>query len=298
MAVKKKSAAKKAAPKKSTAKKSTAKKTVKKSAVKKAVKKSPAKKTAAKKKTVKKSTVKKTAAKKTTAKKKVAKKTTAKKKSVKKSAARKSSASQVVIPPVPSVGSSNGSSRVNVSTTPAAATPRPAAKGSSTSKPAAKSPNSSKILFAVLLGILLIGALVISGSDKDGDDAPAPVPAVTETPEASAAPEETMEATEPAEPAATTGEAPSRFIGNWKDSSKSVMVITWKAPMGDVTGYKVETRSNLGEWKVVSEVSATTYSAEFAKGATDGSTSFRVSAVYADGTLGVATPFGFAGQFE
>ena len=289
MAVKKKSAAKKAAPKKSTAKKSTAKK----SAVKKAVKKSPAKKTAAKKKSVKKSAVKKT-----TAKKKVAKKTTAKKKAVKKSAARKSSASQVVIPPVPSVGSSNGSSRVNVSTTPAAATPRPAAKGSSTSKPAAKSQGSTKVLFAVLVGILLIGAFVISGSDKDGDDAPAPVPAVTETPEASAAPEETMEATEPAEPAATTGEAPSRFIGNWKDSSKSVMVITWKAPMGDVTGYKVETRSNLGEWKVVSEVSATTYSAEFAKGATDGSTSFRVSAVYADGTLGVATPFGFAGQFE
>ena len=187
---------------------------------------------------------------------------------------------------------------MNVSTTPAAATPRPAAKGSSTSKPAAKSQGSTKVLFAVLVGILLIGAFVISGSDKDGDDAPAPVPAVTETPEASAAPEETMEATEPAEPAATTGEAPSRFIGNWKDSSKSVMVITWKAPMGDVTGYKVETRSNLGEWKVVSEVSATTYSAEFAKGATDGSTSFRVSAVYADGTLGVATPFGFAGQFE
>jgi hypothetical protein len=286
VAVKKKSAVKKAAPKKSTAKKS---------AVKKAVKKSPAKKTAAKKKVVKKSAVKKTAAKKTTAKKKVAKKTTVKKKAVKKSAARKSSASQVVIPPVPSIGSS---SRVNVSTTPAAATPRPAAKGSSTSKPAAKSQGSTKVLFAVLVGILLIGAFVISGSDKDGDDASAPVPAVTETPEASAAPEETMEATEPAEPAATTGEAPSRFIGNWKDSSKSVMVITWKAPMGDVTGYKVETRSNLGEWKVVSEVSATTYSAEFAKGATDGSTSFRVSAVYADGTLGVATPFGFAGQFE
>ena len=289
MAVKKKSAAKKAAPKKSTAKKS---------AVKKAVKKSPAKKTAAKKKTVKKSAVKKTAAKKKVVKKSAAKKTTAKKKSVKKSAARKSSASQVVIPPVPSVGSSNGSSRVNVSTTPAAATPRPASKAPSTSKPAAKSQGSTKVLFAVLVGILLIGAFVISGSDKDGDDAPAPVPAVTETPEASAAPEETMEATEPAEPAATTGEAPSRFIGNWKDSSKSVMVITWKAPMGDVTGYKVETRSNLGEWKVVSEVSATTYSAEFAKGATDGSTSFRVSAVYADGTLGVATPFGFAGQFE
>ena len=293
MAVKKKSAAKKAAPKKSTAKKTAAKK----SAVKKAVKKSPAKKTAAKKKSAVKKTAAKKVVKKSAVKKTTAKKASAKKKAVKKSAARKSSASQVVIPPVPSIGSS---SRVNVSTTPAAATPRPATSkpAAGGSKPAAKSQNSSKALFAVLVGILLIGAFVISGSDKDGDDAPAPVPAVTETPEASAAPEETMEATESAAPAATTGEAPSRFIGNWKDATKSVMVLTWKAPAGDVTGYKVETRSNLGEWKVVSEVSATTYSAEFAKGATDGSTSFRVSAVYADGTLGVATPFGFAGQFE
>jgi hypothetical protein len=281
VAVKKKSAAKKAAPKKSTAKKSTAKK----SAVKKAAKKSPAKKTAAKKKSAVKKTTAKKAVKKTTA-----KKATTKKKTVKKSAARKSASSQVVIPPVPSIGSSS-SSRVNVSTTPAPATPRPAAGGS---KPAAKNPNSSKVLFAVLVGILVIGAFVISGSDKDGDDAPAPVPAVSET----AAPEETMEATESATPAATTGEAPSRFIGNWKDTSETVMVLTWKAPMGDIKGYKIETRSNYGEWKVVSEVSATTFSAEFAKGSADGSTSFRVSAVYADGTLGVATPFGFAGQFE
>jgi hypothetical protein len=76
------------------------------------------------------------------------------------------------------------------------------------------------------------------------------------------------------------------------------MVITWKAPAGDVKGYKVETRSNQGAWNVVSEVSATTYAAEFAKKSEDGSTSFRVTAVYADGSLGVAKAFGFAGQFE
>ena len=105
-------------------------------------------------------------------------------------------------------------------------------------------------------------------------------------------------ATAEAAPAATTGEAPTRFIGNWKDASKSVMVISWKAPAAEVKGYKVETRSNPGDWKVVSEVSATTLSAEFAKTSTDGSTSFRVSAVYADGSVGVATAFGFAGQFE
>ena len=289
MAVKKKSAAKKAAPKKSTAKKSAAKK-------------SPAKKSAAKKSAPKRA-VKKAVVKKKTAK-KVAKKSTAKK-TVKKSAARKKIASQVVIPPVPSIGGS----RVNVSTTPSPAAPRTSAasaKPAAASKPetGASSKSSAKVLFAVLLGILLVGAIVITNSSKDSDDmtpvateSEAPVATESEAPEVteSEAPEETPAVTEPAN---TTGEAPSRFIGNWKDSSKSVMVITWRAPAGEVTGYSVETRANLGEWKVVSEVSATTTAAEFAKTATEGSTSFRVSAVYPDGSLGVATPFGFAGQFE
>jgi len=284
VAVKKKSAAKKAAPKKSTAKKSAAKK-------------SPAKKSAAKKSAPKRA-VKKAVVKKKTAK-KVAKKSTAKK-TVKKSAARKKIASQVVIPPVPSVGGS----RVNVSTTPSPAAPRTSAasaKPAAASKPATggSSKSSAKVLFAVLLGILLVGAIVITNSSKDNDDMTPETPAATESaaPEEteSAAPEETPAVTEPTN---TTGEAPSRFIGNWKDSSKSVMVITWKAPAGEVKGYSVETRANLGEWKVVSEVSATTTAAEFAKTATEGSTSFRVSAVYPDGSLGVATPFGFAGQFE
>jgi hypothetical protein len=286
VAVKKKSAAKKAAPKKSTAKKSAAKKSpAKKSAAKKSAPKRAVKKAVVKKKTAKK-VVKKSTAKKSTA-----------KKTVKKSAARKKIASQVVIPPVPSVGGS----RVNVSTTPSPAAPRTSAAGAkpaAASKPATggSSKSSSKALFAVLLGILLVGAIVITNSSKDSDDM-TPVATESEAPEVteSAAPEETPVTTEPAN---TTGEAPSRFIGNWKDSSKSVMVITWRAPAGEVKGYSVETRANLGEWKVVSEVSATTTSAEFAKTATEGSTSFRVSAVYPDGSLGVATPFGFAGQFE
>ena len=293
MAVKKKSAAKKAAPKKSTAKKTAKKSPAKKSAAKKSAPKRAVKKAVVKKKTAKK------VAKKSTAKKSTAKKSTAKK-TVKKSAARKKIASQVVIPPVPLVGGS----RVNVSTTPSPAAPRTSAasaKPATAPKPAtsASSKSSSKALFAVLLGILLVGAIVITNSNKDSDEMAPEVPAAMESaaPEAteSAAPEETPAMTEPAN---TTGEAPSRFIGNWKDSSKSVMVITWKAPAGDVTGYKVETRSNQGAWNVVSEVSATTYAAEFAKKSEDGSTSFRVSAVYADGSLGVAKAFGFAGQFE
>jgi len=285
VAVKKKTAAKKAAPKKSATKKVAKKATAKKSPAKKTTaKKSVAKKTA--KKAVKKSVAKKAVAKKKTTKK------AAPKKAVKKSAAKKSTASKVVVPPVPATGSA----RVNVSTTPAA--PKPAAKTSAPSA-APRQGSSSKTLLAVLVGVVLLGAIVISNSKSENDDA---APAVEPSIEASAEPmaTESAAAETPAatDAAATTGEAPSRFIGNWKDSSKSVMVITWKAPAGDVKGYKVETRSNQGAWNVVSEVSGTTYAAEFAKKSEDGSTSFRVSAVYADGSLGVAKAFGFAGQFE
>ena len=279
MAVKKKTAAKKAAPKK-VAKKSTAKK---------AVKKSPAKKTSAKKSVAKK-TAKKSVTKKAVAKKKTTKKT-AVKKAVKKSPAKKSAASKLVIPPVPATGSA----RVNVSTTPVA--PRPAARPAAPSA-APRQGSSSKTLLAVLLGVVLLGAIVISNSNKGNDDAaPAVDPSISASAEPMASESPATEAT-PAATDAASGEAPSRFIGNWKDGSKSVMVITWKAPAGDVKGYKVETRSNQGAWNVVSEVSATTLSAEFAKASADGSTSFRVSAVYADGSVGVAKAFGFAGQFE
>ncbi len=95
-------------------------------------------------------------------------------------------------------------------------------------------------------------------------------------------------------------EAPGRFIGNWKDSSKSVMVITWKAPAATagLTGYKFEVRSNMGEWKETGVLPADQLSIEFTKGSTDGSTSFRVSSVYSDGQIATAKAFGFAGQFE
>jgi hypothetical protein len=146
------------------------------------------------------------------------------------------------------------------------------------------------------VGVVALGAIVISnGNKKDDAAAPAPTESASAMPTDSATPDASATA---AATDAATGEAPSRFIGNWKDSSKSTMVITWKAPAGDVKGYKVETRSNMGAWTVVSEVSATTLSAEFAKKSEDGSTSFRVTAVYADGSVGVAKAFGFAGQFE
>ena len=285
MAVKKKAATKKVAKKK-VAKKAPAKKAPakKKSAAKKVAKKAPAKKKAAAKKVAKKAP-----AKKKVATKKVAKKAPAKKKSaVKKS----TSASKIVIPPVPLVGA-KGASRVNVSTTPAPAKPAAAAKPSAAPKPG----TSPRVLIAAIIGIALLAIIVISRPASTTDDA---APVATE----SAAPEMTEEATpEASEPATTEPvaavEAPGRFIGNWKDAEKSVMVITWKAPAATagLTGYKFETRSGMGEWKESGVLPATQLSIEFTKGSADGSTSFRVSSVYSDGQIATAKAFGFSGQF-
>jgi hypothetical protein len=278
VAVKKKAAAKKVAKKKVT-KKAPAKKAV--------AKKSPAKKKSAAKKVAKKAPAKKKAAAKKVAK-KVAKKAPAKKKTAaKKTAKKSSSASKIVIPPVP-LGGAKSSTRVNVSTTPAPvkpAAPKPSA--------APKQGTSPRVLIAAIIGIALLAIVVISRPASDTDSAaPAATPSATE----SAAPEMSEE---PTPEAVAAVEAPGRFIGNWKDSTNSVMVITWKAPAATagLTGYKFETRSGMGEWKEAGTFPATQLSVELTKGSADGSTSFRVSSVYSDGQIATAKAFGFAGQF-
>ncbi len=302
-------------------KKSTAKKPVKK-VIKKAVKKAPAKKVAKKsvakkataKKVIKKSATKKAAAKKVTAK-KVAKKAPAKKvvkKVIKKSVAKKVAkkvtkkapakkvVSTLVVPPVPLSGS-NRTERANVATVPAAKPVTPIAPNPvSTPKQGA----SSRVLVAAIIGIVILALIVIMKPGKDDDDdkgaAPQiPVASQSATPTESAAPTAEATAETTMAPVATV-EAPSRFIGNWKDSARTIMSLTWRAPVATdgLTGYKVEVRSNSGEWKVVSELPATTLSFELTKTSPDGSTSFRVSSVYSDGQSAEAKAFGFAGQFE
>ena len=280
MAVKKKSAAKKAPAKKKAV-----------------AKKAPAKKKAAAKKVAKK-VAKKAPAKKKAAAKKVAKKAPARKKSaVKKSA----SSSSFVVPPVP-VGGVKRPSAVNVSTTPIAKS-APVAAAKPSAKP--KQSTSPRVLIAAMIGIAVLAIIVISRPASDTAEV-APVASATATATESAAPEMSEAATPEATQPATGGEevsaveAPGRFIGNWKDSSKSVMVITWKAPAATagLTGYKFEVRSGMGEWTEAGVLPADQLSIEFTKGSTDGSTSFRVSSMYSDGQMATAKAFGFAGQFE
>jgi len=288
VAVKKKAATKKVAKKRVVKKAPAKKKTAAKKITKKVAKKAPARKKAAAKRVVKKAPARKKAA----AKKAPAKKKTAAKKVAKKAPARKKTAAKkIVIPQVP-LGGAKSASRVNVSTTPAPAKSVPA-------KPSAapKQGTSPRVLIAAIIGIALLAIVVISRPASDSDTA-APVATESAAPEMTE--EATPEATEPAttEPVAAV-EAPGRFIGNWKDAEKSVMVITWKAPAATagLTGYKFEVRSGMGEWTESGMLPATQLSIEFTKGSAYGSTSFRVSSVYSDGQMATAKAFGFAGQF-
>ncbi|KGA14678.1 hypothetical protein GM50_19180 [freshwater metagenome] len=273
VAVKKKPAVKKAAVKKSAAKKSAAKKsTVKKTVAKKTVKKSAVKKSASKK-TVKKPAVKKSAAKKT----------------IKKSATKKraTSAASVVIPPVPS-SSSLGAGRVDVSSTPKVASQSAPVKPS-TSASAPKQGASGKVLAAIIVGIILLAVVVVTRPDSGSEDA-MPTPVASESAMPTAEP-----SAEPTSAPVTSVEAPVAK-GDWKDSSQSVMVISWKelSATDGLTGFRVEISSNSSKnWTSFAEVSSTESSVELSKTSEDGSTSIRVVALYSDGQEVIGNEFGF-----
>lgn len=273
MAVKKKSAAKKKVAKKAPARKAVAKKS--------AAKKSVAKKKTTAKRAVKKSVAKKTAKKapaKKAAAKKVAKKKTAAKRPVKKSA-KKTAAPRVTV----------------TSSRPVAAPVAAPVKAVAPAKPTAapKQGASGRVVFAVVVGIVLLAMIVWSKSGTDTDDGAAPTPSMSQSVEASesATPEETTAAV-------GTIEAPSKFVAL---KSADGLNLRWVAPMATegLTGYNVEIRANgTGDWTTIATVPADQLTQAVTKSGDAGWTQFRVSSVYSDGQTAPATVFGIPGEFK
>jgi hypothetical protein len=272
VAVKKKSAAKKKVAKKAPARKAVAKKS--------AAKKSVAKKKTTAKRAVKKSVAKKTAKKapaKKAAAKKVAKKTAAKR-PVKKSA-KKAAAPRVTV----------------TSSRPVAAPVAAPIKAVAPAKPTAapKQGASGRVVFAVVVGIVLLAMIVWSKSGTDTDDGAAPAPSMSQSVEASesATPEETSAAV-------GTIEAPSKFVAL---KSADGLNLRWVAPMATdgLTGYNVEIRANgTGDWTTIATVPADQLTQAVTKSGDAGWTQFRVSSVYSDGQTAPAKVFGIPGEFK
>ena len=272
VAVKKKSAAKKKVAKKAPARKAVAKK-------------SAAKKSVAKKKTTAKRAVKKSVAKKT-AKKAPAKKAAAKKVAKKKTAAKR---------PVKKSAKKAAAPRVTVTSSRPVAAPVAPVKAVAPAKPTAapKQGASGRVVFAVVVGIVLLAMIVWSKSGTDTDDGAAPAPSMSQSVEASesATPEETSAAV-------GTIEAPSKFVAL---KSADGLNLRWVAPMATdgLTGYNVEIRANgTGDWTTIATVPADQLTQAVTKSGDAGWTQFRVSSVYSDGQTAPATVFGIPGEFK
>ena len=269
-----------------------------------AAKKSTAKKSAkkvAKKSTTRKAVVKKSTAKKSVAKKSVAKKSAAKpRKATVRKATKKSTAqrSTITVPPVP-VGGARPASRANVTTAPAKPATAPAPQ-----RPVAprKSGGSSRVVLLLTVAIVILGLIVWSKSSTTSDTASTPTatetPAASESPTAEPTSEPTPEPTKTMSSAVSSGAAPERFIGNFRNGGETLL-LTWRAPADatGITGYNVEVRPANGEWASVEVVGADVFKYELQKSSSDSWSQFRVSAVYPDGQS-PAKIFGFAGQWS
>lgn len=289
--VAKKAAPKKAAPrkatpaKKATAKKTTAKKaTAKKSAVKKTTKKATVKKSAVKKAAVKKSAVKKAAVK------RAASRTAAKK-----------TVETFVIPEAPIAASR--SARVEIVSTPAPAivtSPAPLpplASAGLVPAPEKKPGASGRVIFAVVVGIILLGLIVWAkghNSNSDGKASPSPTATASATPTDSASPTPSASDTSAI---ITAHEAPQSVVAHYTPTGATIF---WKAPtaVDGLSGYNVEISVSNGPWKLISTVPAAQLSLDVKKESAAGWTSFKVASVYSDSETVAAKAFGLPGTYS
>jgi hypothetical protein len=275
------------AVKKATVKKIVAKKT--------ANKKSTSKIAPAKTRTVaKKSISKKTAAKKPAIKKAPAKKA-ARRKSVAKKGPTKSAAKPVdkfVVPPVP-VSSLSRAPRVEVNTVPLPVSmPFPPL----VPVPPKKTGASGRVVFAVVVGIVLLSLIVWSRAHNRNTDEGAkalPTPSATFTPTASATPTPSASPT----PNITAHTAPQGVVAQYTTPGATIF---WKAPtaIDGLTGYNVEISRSNGPWKLISTLPSTQTSLNVVKSNANGWTSFRVSSVYSDSQITSAKAFGLPGTYS
>jgi hypothetical protein len=246
--------------------KKVAKKAAKKAPAKKAAKKAPAKKVAKKasaKKVAKKAPAKKAAVK------KAAKKAPAKKVAAKKAPAKKVAAPAVAV----------------TSAAPAAAPV--AAKPVAT--PAKKQGGSNRVVLAVVIGILALGAIVLS---KGSSSSSTPTPNESATPSASAS----ASATESTAAVATTA-APLGIVAHYTADGATIFWNATTAADG-LKGYSVEISSNGGAFSELATVGTDVTKYDITKSDTTGWMSFKISAVYNDGQKAEGKVFGLPGQYK
>ena len=256
------------------AKKKSAKRPVKKAAAKRPVKKVVRKSAKAAKRPAKKAPAKKAPAKKSSAKKSTAKRAVAKK-------TAKVDASKIVIPPVPSRGTTTVTS-APAATKPTAAPAAPAKK------------NSNGVLFLVIAGVALLAIFALTNSSNKDDAAQTPTASESMSEEPTAEPSESASE----ETTLTNYEAPMSFVAI--RNSTGGVTLRWKAPTATegLTGYAISVSYNAVDFTEVATVAADQLNFDIALAGDEGGTQFLLQSVYSDGTKVDAKKFSLKGKYQ
>lgn len=257
------------------AKKKAAKRPIKKAAAKRPAKAAAKKSAKATKRPAKKAPVKKVSPKKSPAKKSSPKRAVAKRTSTKVDAAK------IVIPPVPTRGSTT------VTSAPAPSKPTPAP-----SAPAKK--NSNGVLFLVIAGVVLLAIFALSNSSNNDDAAPTPTASESISEEPTAEPSESASEEE----TLANYEAPMSFVAI--RNSTGGVTLRWKAPTATegLTGYAISVSYNAVDFTEVATVAADQLNFDIALAGDEGGTQFLLQSVYSDGTKVDAKKFSLKGKYQ
>lgn len=242
---------------------------------KKAAKKAPAKKAAKKvvrksaaKKVAKKAPVKKSAKK---AAKKAAKKVA--KKVAKKAPAKKATATKTI-------------GVTSTIVTPKVTETKPVPKAAVADT---KQGGSSRVVLVVAIGLLALGAIALTNGSSSNNEA---TPSESATPTASATPSESESTA-----TVTTTAAPLGIVAHYTADGATIFWNATTAADG-LKGYSVEFRANGTTWNEVATVGTDVTKYDITKTDTTGWTSFKISAVYADGQKAEGKVFGLPGQYK
>lgn len=166
--------------------------------------------------------------------------------------------------------------------------------------PAKKQGPSGRVVFAVVVGILLLGLIVWARTNNSNSKEvanPSPTPTATATASTSATPTPTPTPLATATAVIAAHEAPQGVVAHYTAPGATIF---WKAPsaVDGLTGYNIEISISNGPWKLISTVPATQTSLDIVKVNATGWTSFRVSSVYADSQITSAKAFGLPGTYS
>ena len=161
----------------------------------------------------------------------------------------------------------------------------------------------------VIAGVALLAVAVISRNHSNSTSSVKPASAPSASASASVSAQASNTKSSPVATAGTTASnttaspsadashpAPLGIVAHYTSTGATIF---WKSDMNasGLKNFNVEVASNGSAWKLISTVPASQLSLDITKSATDGWSSFRVSAVYSDGKVVAGKVFGLPGQY-